>query len=129
MVYDVDGVVVPLVGKYRCKNPKCKMVMDSAKTKAKKQEEEQGGQKESDIVWDDAAVLSWCKDGVSFNTMDDRFVNFVCVVKYCRREGARDGWTLAVCITPNVRIRSWVEDTFRFLLLAFPLLCFSLFAP
>lgn len=71
MAHDVDGVVIPLAGKYRCKNPACKLVRASARSRAEK-EEEKGGPKASDMVWNDATVRSLCKEGITFNTMDDR---------------------------------------------------------
>jgi len=49
---DVDGVVVPLFGKYRCKNPACESVRKSARARAEK-EETGGGPKASEIVWNE----------------------------------------------------------------------------
>lgn len=72
VAHDVDGAVVPLTGKYKCLNPACRLVRDSARSRAEKQEKE-GGPKASDIVWTDATVLSLCKEGVAFNTMDARY--------------------------------------------------------
>ena len=71
VAHDVDGVVVPLVGRYRCKNPACDLVKQSARSRAQVEERE-GGPKVSEIEWNAAAVRSRCKEGVTFNTMDDR---------------------------------------------------------
>lgn len=60
-----------MFGKYRCKNPACESVRKSARARAEK-EETGGGPKASEIVWNDAAVLLACKEGVTFNTMDSR---------------------------------------------------------
>lgn len=86
MAYDVDGVVVPLAGKYRCKNPACELVRDSARSRARKEEKE-GGPQASEIEWTDAAVLSRCTDGAAFNTLDDRCQHFVRFV-WTRRAGS-----------------------------------------
>ena len=65
MAYDTDGVVMPVSGKYSCLNPKCPMVIESAQKAA--------GKAPGGIDWDDATVLSYYKEGVSFNTMDERY--------------------------------------------------------
>lgn len=71
MAHDVDGTAAPLHARYRCKGPRCPMVMDSARRSAENLQKG-GGANACDIEWDDAAVKLHCKHGVSFNTMDDR---------------------------------------------------------
>lgn len=76
VVHDIDGVVVVVCGKYRCINPDCKSNIDSAQASAKKAEAS-GGKKVSEIEWDAEAVRSYCKHGVSFNTMDERYAGII----------------------------------------------------
>ncbi|CAM9596728.1 unnamed protein product [Pylaiella littoralis] len=76
VVHDIDGLVVVVCGKYRCKNPDCKSNIDSAQALAKKAEAS-GGKKVSEIEWDAEAVRSYCKHGVSFNAMDERYMKLL----------------------------------------------------
>lgn len=66
--HDISGVVLPVSGRYHCKNPKCPSVIESAKSAAQKT----SGEEVDDSEWDDAKVLAHCPNGVSFNTMDKR---------------------------------------------------------
>ncbi|CAN0254765.1 unnamed protein product, partial [Ectocarpus sp. 13 AM-2016] len=76
VAHDIHGVVVPVFGKYRYKNPACDLNIRSARKSAEKAEKN-GGLKASEIVWNDAAVTSHCKNGVSFNTMDTRYMQLL----------------------------------------------------
>ncbi|CAM9753350.1 unnamed protein product [Pylaiella littoralis] len=73
VAHDVCGVVMPIFGRYSCKNPKCSLVIDSAKKAARK------AKKDVDAtVWDEKTVLAFCpKNGVSFNTMDERYMKLL----------------------------------------------------
>lgn len=73
VAHDVDGVVAPLHAKYRCKNPQCPMVIESARRSAANVSRGAGAVEAREIVLDDATVLLHCKNGVAFNTMDDRY--------------------------------------------------------
>lgn len=67
-IHDVGGrMVVPLVGRYTCKNWQCPLVLSSAKKAAK-------GRKANvvDHEWDKEKILAYCPNGATFNTMTDR---------------------------------------------------------
>ena len=72
MAHDVGRVVIPVSGKYSCKNPKYPMLIASAKKAAE-------ADLKAPIVIDwenEDTVKHYCKDGVSFNTMDERYWHF-----------------------------------------------------
>lgn len=77
-MHDVDGVVMPVTGKYSCSDPKCPLVIERAQKAAKADPNAPGG-----IDWEDPeSYKSYCKAGASFSTMDDRYHNFAqsCIV-------------------------------------------------
>ena len=62
-------VLILVSGKYSCKNPKCPMVIASAQKEAKADVKAL-----VEIDWkNEGTGKLYCKDGVSFNTMDERY--------------------------------------------------------
>lgn len=61
-------MVVPIVGRYACKNLACPLVLERAKTEAEKAKVSVPGD-----GWDEAKILEYCPNGVVFNTMSSRY--------------------------------------------------------
>jgi len=56
-------VVVPVAGRYCCKDPGCPRVLQSAKDAAKRKKVSV-----SDSAWDEATISKFCPNGATFST-------------------------------------------------------------